>query len=96
MRSRHHLEVATWATVQEVATWRSRHEIDVATWATVWKVATWKRCRDIGEAPGGRDMKLMSRHRVATWLEAGQEKRCRDTDLMSRHDYGCLNVATSK
>ena len=37
-------------------------------------------------------MKLMSRHRVATWLEAGQEKRCRDTDLMSRH--GCVRVVS--
>ena len=42
-------------------------------------------------------MKLMSRHRlsfrrVATWLRAGQEKRCRDTDLMLRHGSGCLVV----
>ena len=41
-------------------------------------------------------MKLMSRHRVATWLEAGQERRCRDTDMMLRHDSCCLDVATSK
>ena len=59
----------------------SRHGFDVATWAAVREVATWKRCRDIGEAPGGRDQErlewcrdmllvaLMSRHRseVATW-----------------------------
>ena len=71
----------------------SRHGTDVATW------------------PVGKrscDMKLMSRHRgvsrrvatwfwcVATWLGARQEKQCRDTDLMSRHDSGCLDVATSK
>ena len=30
-------------------------------------------------------MGLASRHRVATWLGARHEKRCRDTDLMSRH-----------
>ena len=59
----------------------SRHGVDVATW--------------VGH-PGGRDMKVMSRHRVATWLEAGQERRCRDTDMMSRHDTGYLDVATSK
>ena len=41
-------------------------------------------------------MKLLSRHRVATWLEAGQERRCRYTDMMSRHDSGCLDVATLK
>ena len=29
-------------------------------------------------------MKWMSRHRVATWLGAGQEKRCRDPVLRSR------------
>ena len=27
-----------------------------------------------------------------TWLGAGQEKRCRDTDLMSRHGSRCLVV----
>ena len=53
----------------EVATW-----IDVATWAAVWEVETWKRCRDIGwssrrSRPGSG---------VATWLEAGKERRCRD------------------
>ena len=36
----------------------------------------------------------MSRHRVATWLGTGQEKRCRDTDLMSRHGVAWVGVAT--
>ena len=51
-------------------------------------------------------MKWMSRHRVATWLGTGQEKRCRDNQfdvvtwgslgwcrdlvLASRHGAGCL------
>ena len=39
-------------------------------------------------------MKWMSRHRVATWLGTGQEKRCRDTDLMSRHGVAWVGVAT--
>ena len=49
-------------------------------------VATWKS--HCGQERG-RDMKTMSRHRlvsrrVATWLGAGQEKRCRDPVLRSR------------
>ena len=39
-------------------------------------------------------MKWMSRHRVATWLGTGQKKRCRDTDLMSRHGVAWVGVAT--
>ena len=39
-------------------------------------------------------MKWMSRHRVATWLRTGQEKRCRDTDLMLRHGVAWVGVAT--
>ena len=54
-------------------------EIDVATWTSVWDVATWG---------------LTSRHGVATWLEAGQEKRCRDTNVMSRHGVAWVGVAT--
>ena len=62
MTSRHEFDVATWVTVGEVATW-------------IVGVATWKyHCGQ----ERGRDMKLMSRHRlvcrrsrhgtdVATW-----------------------------
>ena len=39
-------------------------------------------------------MKWMSRHRVATWLGTEQKKRCRDTDLMSRHGVAWVGVAT--
>ena len=60
-------------------------------------VVTWKahcgqkRCRD---------MKLMSRHRVAsrrvaTWFwcrDLDRPRWCRDTDLMSRHGLGCMVV----
>ena len=61
----------------------------------------------MGSSVGGRDLEIplwagtRSRHeldiahrlvsrRVATWFW------CRDTDLMSRHDFGSLDVATSK
>ena len=59
----------------------SRHGVDVATQV---------------DHPGGHDMKVMSRHRVATWLEAGHKRRCRETDMMSRHDTGLHEVAISK
>ena len=50
----------------------------------------------MGDGAGCRDMGLTSRHGEATWLEAGQERRCRDTDMMSRHDSSYLDVTTSK
>ena len=52
----------------EIPLWvekRSRHEIDVATFGSLREVATWI-------------------FGVATWLGAGQEKRCRDPVLRSR------------
>ena len=45
------------------------------------EVATWKRCRDIGEAPEGRDLEKM---KSRPGLGAGQEKRCRDSVWRSR------------
>ena len=61
-------------------------------------VVTWK---SLCGQERGRDMKLMSRHRlvskrsrheieVATWSALVGQKRCRDIDLMSRHgrQYG--------
>ena len=71
---------------------RSRHHFEVATWVVVGAVTTLKyHCGQ----ERGRDMKLMSRHRlvsrrsrpgmdVTTWLRVGQEKRCRDPGLRSR------------
>ena len=58
-------------------------------------VATWKSHRG---QKRGRDIKLMSRHRVAsrrvaTWLwchDLDWPEWCRDTDLMSRHGSACL------
>ena len=46
--SRHEFDVATLATVARLGL-MSRHGIDVATWTSV---------------KGGRDMKMMSRHRL--------------------------------
>ena len=54
------------------------------------EVATWKRCRNIGEAPGGRDLawELGKRNGVATPF-GGRDlewpERCPDTNFMSRH-----------
>ena len=59
--SRHHVDVATWATVQEVAT-----SVDVATWAielevtTSFEVATWL-------VQSGRGMDVATSFEVATW-----------------------------
>ena len=69
---------------------RSRHDFEFATWSGQ------KR---------GRDIKLMSRHRVAsrrvtTWFwchDLDWPEWCRDTDLMSRHGSACpmeIGVAT--
>ena len=62
---------------QDVATWAavaglglmSRHELDVATWVAVARLG------------------LRSQHHfdIATQTAVWAEKRCRDTDLMSRH-----------
>ena len=57
LRSRHRFEVATWVSLESVATWnfevmtglealrgslRSRHHFEVATWVAAREVATWK------------------------------------------------------
>ena len=48
----------------------SRHGFDVATWAAVWEVATWNFGVATWKTHVGRnvcrDMKLMSRHKVAS------------------------------
>ena len=94
MVSRHEFEVATLATLARLGL-MSRHGIAMSRHRLVFRmsrhgvdVTTW-----VGR-PGGRDMKWMSRHRVATWLGTGQEKRCRDTNVMSRHGVAWVGVAT--